>query len=95
MPVKTPLVNCLPWSMLKISGLPPYLKLWNDSILVETILSRLTLGCHSKRFTHLAWDYFRARLAFIMLAFSILLQWDDLKPDENGFVHLSVPQFIL
>lgn len=68
---------------------------WNERMMVETVLSMLTLVCHFKKLTHRVWDYFRARLAFTMAAFNILAQWDGLKPDENGFVHLSIAQFSL
>lgn len=68
---------------------------WNERMMVETVLSMLTLVCHFKKLTHRVWDYFRARLAYTMAAFNLLVQWDGLKPDENGFVHLSIAQFSL
>lgn len=68
---------------------------WNERMMVETVLSMLTQVCHFKRVTHRVWDYFRARLAFTMAAFNILVQWDGLKADENGYVHLSIAQFSL
>lgn len=81
-------------------GDPANLKLcrrgeWNERMMVETVLSMLTLVCHFKKLTHRVWDYFRARLAFTMAAFNILVQWDGLKPDEKGYVHLSIAQFSL
>ena len=82
------------------AGDPANLKLckrgeWNERMLVETVLSMLTLVCHFKKVMHRAWDYFRARLGFTMAAFNFLAQWDGLKPDENGFVHLSIAEFSL
>ncbi|HEU0022804.1 MAG TPA: transposase [Dehalococcoidia bacterium] len=82
------------------AGDPSNLKLckrgeWNERMLVETVLSMLTLVCHFKKVMHRAWDYFRARLGFTMAAFNFLAQWDGLKPDENGFVHLSIAEFSL
>jgi hypothetical protein len=82
------------------AGDPANLKLcrrgeWNERMMVETVLSMLTLVCHFKKLTHRVWDYFRARLAFTMAAFNLLVQWDGLLPDENGFVHLSIAQFSL
>jgi hypothetical protein len=81
-------------------GDPANLKLcrrgeWNERMMVETVLSMLTLVCHFKKLTHRVWDYFWARLAFTMAAFNILVQWDGLKPDEKGYVHLSIAQFSL
>ena len=61
----------------------------------QTVLSMLTLVWHFEKIMHGVWDYFRARLGFIMAAFNLLVQWDGLKPDENGFVHLSIAEFSL
>jgi hypothetical protein len=44
---------------------------------------------------HRGWEYFQAHLAFAMAAFNMLVQWDGLQPDENGFVHLSIAEFSL
>src|SRR2546430_16656908 len=46
-------------------GDPTNLKLcqrggWGDRMLVETVLSMLTLGCHFKRVMHRVWGYFQA-----------------------------------
>lgn len=68
---------------------------WNVRIIVETVLSMLTTICHFKRISHRVWDYFKARLAFTMAAFNILVQWYGLKPDDQGFVHLSIAEFSL
>lgn len=68
---------------------------WNVRIIVETVLSMLTTICHFKRISHRVWDYFKARLAFTMAAFNILAQWYGLKPDDQGFVHLSIAEFSL
>ena len=81
-------------------GDPPNLKLcrrgeWNERMMVETVLSMLTLVCHFKKMMHRVWDYFQARFAYTMAAFNILAQWDGLKPDEDGFVHLSIAVFSL
>jgi hypothetical protein len=57
-------------------GDPTNLKLcqrgeWEDRMLVETVLSMLTLVCHVKKVMHRGWAYFHARLAFTMAAFNI------------------------
>ncbi len=81
-------------------GDPPNLKLcargeWNVRMLIETVLSMLTTVSHFKKMAHRVWEYFQAHLAFAMAAFNLLVQWDGLEPDENGFVHLSIAQFSL
>jgi hypothetical protein len=68
---------------------------WNQRMVVETVLSMLTVVCHFKKVGHRVWEYFRARLAFTMSAFNILAQWHGLQPDENGFVRLSIAEFSL
>jgi hypothetical protein len=76
-------------------GDPANLKLcqrgeWEDRMLVETVLSMLTLVCHLKKVMHRGWAYFQARLAFTMAAFNVLVQWQGLRPYASGFVPLSM-----
>jgi hypothetical protein len=68
---------------------------WEDRILVETVLSMLTVVCHLKKVMHRAWPYFHARLACTMAAFNVLVQWYDLQPNTSGFVPLSIAEFSL
>lgn len=79
---------------------PPNMKVcqkkrWNVRILVETVLAMLTAVCHLKKMRHRAWAYFRARLAYTVAAFNLLVQWHGLRPDERGIVHLSIAEFSL
>ncbi len=81
-------------------GDPTNLKLcqrgqWNERMLVETVLSMLTLVVHLKKIMHRVWAYFQARLAFTMTAFNLLAQWDGLPADKSGFVSLSIAEFNL
>jgi len=81
-------------------GDPTNLKLcqrgeWEDRMLVETVLSMLTLVCHFKKVMHRVWAYFHARLAFTMAAFNLLVQWHGLRPNASGFVPLSIAEFSL
>ena len=81
-------------------GDPPNLKLcrrgeWNDRILIETVLSMLTVICHFKKVMHRVWEYFQARLAFTMAAFNVLVQWHGLLTEVDGFVPLSIAEFSL
>jgi hypothetical protein len=68
---------------------------WNTRMLVETVWSMLTTVCHLKKIAHQQADYFRARMAFILSAFNLLVQWHGLNPDEDGMVHLSIAEFSL
>ena len=68
---------------------------WEDRMLVETMLSMLTLVCHFKRVMHRVWAYFQARLAFTMAAFNVLVQWHGFEPNASGFVPLSIAEFSL
>jgi hypothetical protein len=81
-------------------GDPSNLKLcqrgeWNDRMLVETVLSMLTLVSHFKKVMHRGWAYFHARLAFTMAAFNVLVQWHGLRPNAYGFVPLSMAELSL
>ncbi len=68
---------------------------WQDRMLVETVLSMLTLVCHFKQVMHRGWPYFQARLAFTMAAFNVLVQWHGFQPYTSGFVPLSMAEFSL
>jgi hypothetical protein len=81
-------------------GDPPNLKLcprgsWNERMVIETILSLLTVVCHSKHQRHRVWRYFQARLAFLMVMYNVLVQWHGLKPDQEGCLPLSIADFSL
>ncbi len=81
-------------------GDPANLKLcqrgaWQDRMLVETVLSMLTVVCHFKKVMHRGWEYFQARLAFTMAAFNVLVQWHGFQPYASGFVPLSMADFSL
>src|SRR5712664_2836262 len=81
-------------------GDPSNLKLcqrgeWEERMLVETVLSMLTLVCHFKKVMHRVWAYFQARLAFTMAAFNVLVQWHGFQPHASGFVPLSMAEFSL
>jgi len=68
---------------------------WNTRMLIETVLSLLTVVCHFKRLSHRVWDYFHSRLGYTFALFNLLVQWHGLQPDEEGFVHLSIAEFSL
>ena len=68
---------------------------WNSRMLIETIFSMLTRVCQLKKVSHRCWTYFKTRLAFTMAVFNLLVQWDGLPANEDGFVPLSIAQFTL
>ena len=79
-------------------GDPSNLKLcqrgeWQDRMLVEIVLSMLTLVTHFKKVMHRVWTYFHTRLAFTMAAFNVLVQWYGLQLNRYGFVPLSIAEF--
>jgi len=81
-------------------GDPSNLKLcqrgeWQDRMLVETVLSMLTVICHTKQMHHRVWACFRAHLGWLMAVFNLLVQWHGLTPDDEGRIRLSIAAFSL
>ncbi len=68
---------------------------WNERMLIETVLSMLTGTCRLKRVGHRMWSGLKTRLAFVLAAFNLCCQWDGLRADEDGFVALSMLQVVL
>ena len=68
---------------------------WNVRMVVETILSLLTGVCHLKKASQRTWDGLKARLAYTMALFNILVLWDGMPVDEDGNIHLSIAEFSL
>ena len=68
---------------------------WNSRMLIETVFSMLTTICHFKKVGHRVWTYFESRLAYTMALFNLLVQWDGLVIDDDGFVPLTIAEFSL
>jgi len=68
---------------------------WNERMLIETVLSMLTHTCHIKKVSHRVWSGLKARLAFALAAFNVCCHWNGPKADENGSVSLSLLQVAL
>ena len=68
---------------------------WEDRMLMETVLSMLTVVLHCRKVMHRGWTSFQARLAFTMAAFHVLVQWYGFRPHASGFVPLSIPALSL
>ena len=68
---------------------------WNVRMAVETTFAMMTTVWGSKTMRHLTWSGFEAHLAYLMMAYNMLVQWDGLEPDETGRIHRSIAQFVL
>ena len=68
---------------------------WNVRMVVETVLSMLTRVCKLKHASQRTWAGLRARLAYTMALFNILVLWDGLPVDHDGNIHLSIAEFSL
>ena len=84
----------------KLDWFPSNLRLckrgeWNDRMMIETVLSMLTLVRGFKKVMHRAWTYFKTRVGLTMALFNILVQWHGLPAQEDGFVPLSIAEFSL
>jgi hypothetical protein len=64
-------------------------------MMIETVLSMLTVVCHFKKVRHRVWKYFKSRVGYTMAFFNILVQWHGLQPADDGFVHHSIAEFSL
>ena len=62
---------------------------WEDCLLVETVLSMLTLVRHFKKVMPRVWEYCYTQLACTMAALTVLVQWHGVLPHASGFVPLS------
>ena len=70
-------------------------KTWSERIVIETMLSMLTVVCHFKKVAHRRWRYFVARLAYMMAAFNVMVQLNGLNLGEDGQYHPSIARFAL
>ena len=64
-------------------------------MIVETVLSMVTVVCGFKKVMHRAWDYFKTRVGLTMALFNSLVQWHGLHAQHDGFVPLSMAEFSL
>ncbi len=68
---------------------------WNVRMVVETVLSMLTGMCQLKKVSQRTWAGLRARLAYTMALFNVLVLWDGFPVDADGNIHLSIAEFSL
>jgi len=79
------------------NGIPSNLKLcprgtWNDRMLVETLLSLVTMFCGLKKVFHRTRHHFRARLAYVAAMFNSLLALSrhlQPKADPDSLIHIA------
>lgn len=73
----------------RAAGIPANLKLcrrgsWNERMLVETVLSMVTMVCGLKKVFHRIRRYFTARLAYVTAMFNVLLTLNrTLQPNSD------------
>ncbi len=68
---------------------------WNVRMVVERVFSMVTTVCDAKGMRHRLWAAFTAHLAFLLAVFNVLMQWEGMKPDDEGRIHLSIAAFSL
>lgn len=66
---------------------------WNVRLVVETVLSMLTLCNHFKKVLYRVWAYFKLRLAYTIAMFNVLAGWSGLQADADRVIHLSIAEF--
>lgn len=81
-------------------GIPENVKLcergtWNVRMMVEGVFSLLTRICQSKKMNHRVWAYFEMRISFLMAIFNLLILWNGMLFDDNGYFHHSIKEFML
>jgi hypothetical protein len=81
-------------------GMPENVKLckrgtWNDRMVVEGVFSLLTRVCQSKKMNHKVWSYFEMRMSFLMAVFNLLILWNGMVIDNDGYFHHSIKDFML
>ena len=68
---------------------------WNSRMLVETVLSLLTTVMHSKKMLERTWPHVIARVASLLAVYNVLVQWDGMLVDPDGFVPIHIAEFSL
>ena len=67
----------------------------NYRMVVETFFSLLQGVLSAKRLAHRSWDGIAAHIAYALAVMTLLVQWDGLAGDADGFVRLSIAAFSL
>jgi hypothetical protein len=72
---------------------PP--RTWNCRMLVETVLSMLTVVCDIKRMRHRVWRYFAMHLGWTVAAFNLMLDVVADQPHNNARPVFSIADYVL
>lgn len=68
---------------------------WGCRMLVETVLSMLTVVCDIKRMRHRLWPYFTMHLGWTMAALNLMLDTVASQPRDRGRSSLSIAEYVL
>jgi len=68
---------------------------WGCRMLIETVLSMLTVICDTKRMRHRAWDYFQMHLAWTMAAFNLMLDHAASPAHPDARPAFTIADFVL
>jgi len=68
---------------------------WAGRMLVETVLSMLTVVCDIKRMRHRVWRYFAMHLGWTLAAFNLMLDEAARHADKNDRPTFSIAQYVL
>ena len=64
-------------------------------MIIETVLSMLTLGIHFKQVMHCTWACVKGSLAYTLAMFNIAVQWNGIEVDEFCCNNFSLAPFSL
>jgi hypothetical protein len=67
----------------------------NARMLIETVFSMMTRMFQSKRMAVRTWEPFAMQLGLLTALFNLLVQWHGLTPREDGFVPISIAEFVI
>jgi hypothetical protein len=67
----------------------------NHRMVIETFFSLLSGVLSAKRLYHRSWDTLAAHIGYALAVITLLVQWDGLTGDADGFVRLSIADFSL
>lgn len=68
---------------------------WNDRMIIETIFSMITRLWGTKKRDTRTVQAHETFWAYAAAAFNLLITWHGLNPDKNGFIPLSIKEFVL
>ena len=64
-------------------------------MMIEMLLSMLTVVCHFKIMGHRVWTYYKSRFDYIVALFNILVKGYSVQPTDDDLIHHSIAEFSL